>query len=241
MPSRPPTTKHVAGSKTHPFHCLLPITENPNSSNQVITPALPIHIRTKDPSTAIRLLLSTFEIILAPEGFLEHPTIHQSITNLIPPATAGSVGESLPLRLVLPFPTIAIHKLNRRLHGLPGQGVHMTPLPLSKRGCHTPISLLLMTSRLQVPHNHSHSLLTRNNTSITTPQTNRWSGIARGIIDHTLGRTTHWSGMNLIHTPRLLPTSTPFKFHLPGRRDPRRSKRRPFLVARSDQSIITRD
>ena len=166
--------KHVAGSKTRLFHYLLPITENPNSSNQLITPALPIHIRTKDPSTAIRLLLSTFEIILAPEGFQEHPTIYQSIMNLIPPATAGSVGESLPLRLVLPFPTIAIHKFNRRrLHGLPGQGVPMTPLPLSRRGCHTPINLLLMTSRLQVPHNHSHSLLTRNNTFITTPQTNR--------------------------------------------------------------------
>ena len=177
MPSRPPTTKHVAGSKTRLFHCLLPTIENPHSSNLVITSALPIHIRTKDPLTAIRLLLSTSEIIPAPEESLGHPTIHQSATNHTPPATAGSVGESLPLRLAHPFPTIAIvsemHKFNRHLHGLPGQGVPMTPLPLFSRGCHTPISLLLMISRLRGPRNHSHSLLTRNNTSITTPPTNR--------------------------------------------------------------------
>jgi hypothetical protein len=171
VPFPPPTTKHVAGSKTRPFHCLLPITENLNSSNQLITPAPPIHIRTKDRSTAIRSLMSTFGIILAPGDFLEHPTIHQLITNLILPATAGIVGESLPLRLALPFLTIAIHKFSRRLHGLPGQGVPMTPLPLFKRGCHTPISLLLMIFRLRVPHNHRP--LIRNNTSITTPRTNR--------------------------------------------------------------------
>ena len=244
VPSHPPTTKHVAESKTRLFPSPL-ISENSNSSNNLITPALPTHTRTKDPLTAIQLLLNTFETILAPEVFLERPTVPQSFTNLFPPATAGSVGESLPLCLVLPFPTIAIvseiHKFNRPLPDLPGQGVPMMPFPLFNQGCHTPISLLLTTSHLQAPYSHSHSLFTRNSTSATTHPTNLQSGIARGTIDHTRGHMTLWSETNLIIMLRLLPTNTPYRFRLPGLRDPHRSKHRAFLAAKSEDFIITRD
>ena len=237
VPSRLLTTKHVAGSKTRLFHSPLPTTENLNYTNQLITPVPPTHSRTKDPLTAIQLLLNTFETILAPGAFLERPTILQLIMNPIPPPTAGSVGESRPLRLLLPFRTI-----NRHLLGLPGQEVPMTPSPLSNQRCHTPISLLLMTSRLQVRHNHNHNHnpLSRNNTSATTRPMNLRSGTVTGTVDHTRGRTTLWSEMSLTTTLRLPPTNTPYQFHLPGHRDRRRSKRRVFLVVRNEEFTTIR-
>lgn len=235
VPSRLLTTKHVAGSKTRLFHSPLPITENPNYTNQLITPVPPTHFRTKDPLTAIRLLLNTLETIPAPGAFLERPTILQLTMNPIPPPTVGSVGESRPLRLLLPFRTI-----NRRPLDLLGQGVPMTPFPLSNQRCHTPISLLLMTSRLQVRHNRNHNPLSRNNTSATTHPMNLRSGIVRGTVDHTQGRTTLWSEMSLTTTPRLPPTNTPYQFHLPGHRDQHRSKRRVFLVVRNEEFTTIR-
>ena len=233
VPSRLPTTKHVVGSKTHLFHSLLPITENPNSINHLITPIPPTHSRTRDPLTVIQLSLNTFETIPAPEVFPECPTIPQSITSPIPPATVGSVGESLPFRLVLPF-----HTINRRLPDLLGQGVPMMPFLLFKPGCHSPISLLLMISRLRVRHNLSHNLLIRNNTSATIHPTNLRSGTVKGTIDHTRGRMTLWSEMSLTTLPRLPPTNMPYQFHPPGLRDLYRSKPRPFPGVRSGEFII---
>lgn len=235
VPSRLLTTKHVAGSKTRLFHSPLPTIENPSCTNQLITPVPPTHSRTKDLLTAIQLLLNIFETILAPGAFLERPIILQLITNPIPPPTAGSVGESRPLRLLLPFRTI-----NRHLLGLPGQEVPMTPFPLSNQRCHTPISLLLMKSRLQVRHNRNHNPLSRNNTSATTHPMNLRSGTVRRTVDHTRGRTTLWSEMSLTTTLRLPPTSTPYQFHLPGHQDQRRSKRRVFLVARNEEFTTIR-
>ena len=75
--SHPPTTKHVAGSRTRLFHSPLPINENPSSINRLIIPVPPTRSRTKDPLTAIQPLLNTFETIPALEVSLERPTIPQ--------------------------------------------------------------------------------------------------------------------------------------------------------------------
>lgn len=245
VPSHPPTTKHVAGSKTHLFHSPLPISENSSSNNHLIIPVLPTHTQTKDPSTAIQPSLNTFETILAPEAFLERPTAPQSVTNPIPPATVDSVGESLPLCLVLHFRTIVIasgsHKFNHRLPDLPGQGVPMMPFLPFNQGCHTPISFLFpMTSHPRVRHKLNRNLLIRNNTSVTTHLTNLWSETARGITDPTRGRMTLWSEMNLITTPRLPPTNTSYNFHLPGLRDLRRFKHIASPAARNEEFTTIR-
>ena len=243
VPSHPLTTKRVAGSKTHLFHSPLPTSENPINNNHLITPVLTTHTRTNDPSTAIQLSLNTFETILAPEVSLERPTTRQSTTNPIPPATVGSVGEYLPLRLVLPFRTIVIvsgsRPFNHRLPDLPGQGVPMMPFPLFNQGCRTPINFLPTISHLRVRHNRSRNPFTRNNTFVTTHPTSLWTATARGTVGRTRGRMTLWSETNLTIT-RLPHTNTPYNFHLPGLRDLRQSKRRAFLPARSEEFITIR-
>ena len=243
MPFHPLTTKHVAGSKTRLLRSLFPTTENP-SNHHFKTPAPPTCIQTKDPSTAIQLLLNTFATILAPEVFPEHPTIYQSITNLILPAMVDSVGESLLLP-VLPFHTIAIvnenHKSSRRLPGLPGREVAMT-LHLFTRRYHIPISPLPTIFPLQVRHSCHSNLLTRTNTSITIHPTNPQSATVRETADHTQGRTILWNGMNptIISPP---PPISIYRSHLPGLRVQHRSKHRPSLEARSEserECITTR-
>ena len=244
MSSRPPTTKRVAGSKTHLFHSPLPITEILSNSNHLRIPAPPTYTRTKDPSTAIQLSPNTFVTILAPEVFLEPPTIRQSISNPIPLAMVDSVGESLPLRLVLPFLMIVIGsekcKSNHLPPDLPGQGVAMMPSHLSNQDRHTPISLLQMISRLQVHRNRRHNLPIRINISITLYPLNLRNTTATETVNHTRGRTIPYNEMSPITMSPLSPTSTRYLFHLPGLRDLHPSKHSPFLVARNEEFIITR-
>lgn len=233
----PPTTKPVAGSKTRLYLFPLPITETLNSNNRPRAPVPPTHIRTKDPLTVIQLSQNTSVTILAPEVFLERPTTYQSITNLIPPATADSVGELFPLLLALPFRTIVIanenHRSSRRLPDPPDQGVHMIPSHLFNKGCHTPITLLQTISRLPVRHSRRHNLLTRTNTSTTIYPTNLRSATARETVDHSRGRTIPWNETNPI-TMSPLPPTTPCPSQFLGPRDLHPFKHRPFLAARSE-------
>ena len=235
MPSHPPTKKHVAESKTRLSHSLLLTTETFNSNNHPRIHVRPTHIRTRDPSTVIQSSPNTFATILAPEVFLERPITWLSTTNHTPLPTVDSVGEFLPLPLVLHFRTIVIvtgsHKSSHHLPDPPGQEVVMMLSHLFNKACRTHTSLLPTICSPQVRRSHYRNPLTRTNTSITTSPTNLRSATGRGMVDHTQGRTIPWNEMSPITLPL---TRTLSPSHLPGLRDLHRFKHRPFPVARSE-------